>query len=144
MKIAIGNDHAGYERKEQLKNWLIENDYEVTDLGTADAESVDYPEFAHLVASVVANNDAELGILLCGSGNGVCMTANKVPGVRAALAWIPEIAEMAMRHNNANVLCLPARYTTELEMRDIVWAYLHASFEGGRHQRRVEKIELSA
>lgn len=141
MKIAIANDHAGFDRKEELKSWLKEQGYEVTDLGTPDAESVDYPDLAHRLSREVAEGAAELGFLLCGSGNGVCITANKHEGIRAALAWMPEIAELARRHNDANVLCMPARFINKNEMLDIAWAYLNARFEGGRHQRRVEKIE---
>ena len=141
MKIALANDHAGYTLKAVLKEWLRENGYEVSDLGSYSDESVDYPDFAHKLASEVAGNEGhELGLLMCGSGNGVCITANKHKNIRAALAWNPEIASLARQHNNANVLCLPARFITEPEAKEIVKAFLSAKFEGGRHERRVEKI----
>ena len=141
MKIVLANDHAGFDLKDALKMWLREDGYEVLDLGCYSAESVDYPDFAHKLAEEVAENDGkELGLLICGSGNGVCITANKHQKIRAALAWLPEIAALARQHNNANVLCLPARFITEAQAKDIVNAYLSAQFEGGRHERRVEKI----
>ena len=141
MKIVLANDHAGFDLKDALKMWLREDGYEVLDLGCNSAESVDYPDFAHKLAEEVAENDGkELGLLICGSGNGVCITANKHQKIRAALAWLPEIAALARQHNNANVLCLPARFITEAQAKDIVNAYLSAQFEGGRHERRVEKI----
>src|ERR1039458_3070140 len=140
MKIVIANDHAGYGLKSSLKQWLRESDYEVSDLGAYSEESVDYPDFAHKLAEEVSANDgSEIGLLMCGSGNGVCITANKHPKIRAALAWTPEIAALAKQHNNANVLCLPARFITETEAQEIVKAFLSAQFEGGRHERRVEK-----
>jgi len=141
MKIVLANDHAGYPLKETLKVWLRETGYEVNDLGSYSEESVDYPDFAHKLAAEVAGNEGhELGLLMCGSGNGVCITANKHKSIRAALAWTPEIASLARQHNNANVLCLPARFITEPEAKEIVNAFLSAHFEGGRHERRVEKI----
>jgi len=141
MKIALANDHAGYSLKAALKDWLREDGYEVSDLGSYSDESVDYPDFAHKLASEVAGNEGhELGLLMCGSGNGVCITANKHKSIRAALAWNPEIASLARMHNNANVLCLPARFITETEAKEIISAFLSAKFEGGRHERRVEKI----
>lgn len=141
MKIVLANDHAGFDLKDALKRWLREDGYEVLDLGCYSAQSVDYPDFAHKLAEEVAENDGkELGLLICGSGNGVCITANKHQKIRAALAWLPEIAALARQHNNANVLCLPARFITETQAKEIVNAYLSAQFEGGRHERRVEKI----
>ena len=141
MKIVLANDHAGYPLKAVLEQWLREIGYEVSDLGSYSEESVDYPDFAHKLASEVAGHEGhELGLLMCGSGNGVCITANKHKNIRAALAWTPEIASLARQHNNANVLCLPARFITEPEAKEIVNAFLSAQFEGGRHERRVEKI----
>ena len=138
--IAIGCDHAGYELKKFIKNFLNSAGYNVIDKGTNSLDSVDYPDFAHQVAEEVANNKVEFGVLICGSANGVSISANKHKDVRAAIAWIPEIAALAKQHNNANILSLPARYISESEAKSIVEAYLEADFEGGRHQRRVEKI----
>jgi ribose 5-phosphate isomerase B len=140
MKIILGNDHAGYDLKEQLKKTLREEGHEIEDVGTYSNDSVDYPDFAHKVAEKIVATEGEIGILICGSGNGVAMAANKHKGVRAALAWLPEIASLARQHNNANVLCLPARFISESLAKEIVDAYLSAEFEGGRHERRVEKI----
>lgn len=142
--ITIGSDHAGIDLKHLLKEHLRAKGYEVTDKGTHVKESVDYPDFAHAVAEVVAAREGELGIVICGSGNGVNITANKHAGVRSALAWKPEIASLARQHNNANILALPARFISEVEAQAIVDAFLDASFEGGRHQRRVDLIELGA
>ncbi len=141
MRILIGGDHAGFELKEGLKGHLIEQGVEVVDVGTGSLDSVDYPDYAHAVATGVVNGEADLGILICGSGNGVNMTANKHKGVRSALAWSPEIAALARQHNNANVLALPARFVTAREAIAISDAFLAAQFEGGRHQRRSDKIE---
>jgi ribose 5-phosphate isomerase B len=139
MKIAIANDHAGFELKNRLKSNLAAT-HQIEDLGAYSADSVDYPDFAHKLAEEVESGRAELGILICGSGNGVAMAANKHKGIRAALAWLPEIAALARQHNNANVLCIPARFVSEEEAQSILNAFLNASFEGGRHERRVEKI----
>lgn len=141
IKIAVGSDHAGFELKNDLLVHLLENGYELEDMGPDSAESVDYPDYAHKVAQSVSDGDNNLGILICGSGNGVCITANKHQGVRAALAWAPELASLARQHNNANVLCLPARFVSEETAFQIVDAYLNAQFEGGRHENRVNKIE---
>jgi ribose 5-phosphate isomerase B len=138
--IALGADHAGYEYKMLLKAHLQENGYEVIDHGTHSASSVDYPDFAHPVASDVENTTAWRGILICGSGQGVCITANKHQGVRAALAWQPNIAQLSREHNNANVLCMPARFITVAEMYQITDIFLKTDFEAGRHQQRVDKI----
>ena len=138
--IAIGADHAGFEYKEILKNFIHEIGYNSKDFGTNDSSSVDYPDFAHPVAEAVENTVQGFGILICGSANGVAITANKHQGVRAALCWNKEVAALARQHNNANVLCLPARFISEEKAKDIVDAYLNAEFEGGRHQRRVDKI----
>lgn len=142
MKIGIASDHAGYELKEFLKNHLQSKGYYLTDFGPSSDESCDYPDFAHPLATSVENKENDLGIIMCGSGNGINMTANKHQGVRSALAWLPEIASLARMHNNANVLALPARYLSFEEALAIVDAYLDAEFEGGRHERRVDKIAL--
>lgn len=142
MRIAIGSDHAGIDLKHQVKEHLKGLGHEVVDKGTHVRDSVDYPDFAHGVAASVAANDTPLGIVICGSGNGVNITANKHVGVRSALAWNEEVAGLAREHNDANVLALPARFIAgDLALR-IVDRFLGASFEGGRHARRVEKIEL--
>lgn len=141
MTIALGSDHAGFERKEALKTWLESQGYAVQDFGTHSDASVDYPDFAHPLAAAVAAGAPALGILLCGSANGVCITANKHAGVRAALAWLPEIAALGRQHNDANVVCIPARYVTDAEAAAIAGAFLGATFEGGRHQKRVAKME---
>lgn len=142
MKIAIGSDHAGYELKEKLKLYLKAKGYEVSDFGTHSADRVDYPDFAHPVAISVESESADMGILICGSGNGVNMTANKHHGIRSALCWNAEIATLARQHNNANVIALPARFISEKEAEQCVEAFLTTSFEGGRHTERVRKIEL--
>jgi ribose 5-phosphate isomerase B len=142
MHILIGSDHAGIDLKHHLKDHLKAAGYQVTDKGTHVKESVDYPDYAHAVATGVLAEAGTFGIVICGSGNGVNISANRHPGIRSALAWKPEIATLARQHNNANVLALPARFITEVEAVAIVDAFLGAQFEGGRHQRRVEKIEL--
>ncbi len=139
MKIAIGNDHAGTALKMKVINSLS-SEHEFINFGTDAEDSVDYPDFAHPVANAVERGEADLGILICGSGNGVCMTANKHKGVRAALAWNPELGALGRQHNNANVLCLPSRFITEDMALQIVEAFLSETFEGGRHERRVGKI----
>jgi len=141
LTIAIGSDHAGFELKQELCNYLSNKGYSMVDLGPNSADSVDYPDFAHKVASSVETGITQLGILICGSGNGVCITANKHHGVRAALAWAPELASLARQHNNANVICLPARFVSQETAFEIADAYLASAFEGGRHDTRVNKIE---
>lgn len=141
MRIAIGSDHAGFRLKEQLIAHLQAKGTTVLDQGTKSEESTDYPGYAHAVAQAVLAGDANLGIVICGSGNGVNITANRHKGIRSALAWLPEVATLARQHNNANVLALPARYLTEREATAIADAFLDADFEGGRHQRRVAAIE---
>jgi ribose 5-phosphate isomerase B len=139
-KIAIGADHAGFELKEKVREWLTRSGFESKDFGTYSNESADYPDFAHPVASAVEKKEFDLGILICGSGNGVAITANKHQGIRAAICWTEELASLARQHNDANVLCLPARYiSSDLAMK-IVDKFLSSSFEGGRHERRVNKI----
>lgn len=133
-------DHAGYELKEYLKNLLAKRGYSVCDFGTDSPESMDYPDTAHPLASAVENGDVDFGVSMCGSGNGITMTLNKHQGVRAALCWQPEIAALAKQHNNANILSMPARFITKEEAVAILDAYLNAEFEGGRHQRRIDKI----
>ena len=139
-KIAIGSDHAGFEYKEGFRRWLEENGFEVKDFGTYSNASADYPDFAHAVASAVEGKEFELGVLVCGSANGVAITANKHQGIRAAICWNQELAELARQHNNANIVCIPARFI-EYELGEkIVDKFMATSFEGGRHARRVDKI----
>ncbi len=140
MKISLGADHAGYEMKEAIKKHLLEMGEEVEDFGTTSSESTDYPQYGVAASRAVIDGRADRGILFCGSGQGMCMTANKVHGVRAALAWTPEIARLSRRHNDANVLCLPARFMNDQEAIDIVDEWLAAAFEGGRHERRVHEM----
>lgn len=139
--IALGSDHAGFDLKSELSKRLTQMGYVVLDQGPSSADSVDYPDYAHKVAVSVEQGESACGILICGSGNGVCITANKHNGVRAALCWEPEISALAKQHNNANVICLPARFVSQDKAFAIVDAYLGAEFEGGRHQNRVDKIE---
>lgn len=139
--LAVGCDHAGFETKEQLVKYLRELGHEVKDFGTYSTESIDYPDYARPVAQSVANGTFELGIVLCGSGNGVNITANKTKGIRSALSWIPEIASLARQHNNANICAIPARFVSIDEAKAIATAFLEAEFEGERHSNRVNKIE---
>lgn len=138
MKLSIGCDHAGFSLKEFLKSNF--NEIEWLDKGCYSTDSVDYPDFAHAVASSIESGESSMGILICGSGNGISMAANKHTGIRAAIAWKPELAALGRQHNNANILSLPARFISEHEAVEIVKAFLEASFEGGRHQNRVDKI----
>jgi ribose 5-phosphate isomerase B len=138
LKLAIGADHAGFEYKEILKEFLIH--YEVKDFGTYTTDSVDYPDFAHPVASAVENKEFDFGILVCGSAQGVSITANKHQGIRAAVCWLTEIASLARQHNNANVICIPARFVTTELAKEMVTTFLETPFEGGRHENRVNKI----
>jgi ribose 5-phosphate isomerase B len=140
--LALGCDQGGYELKEYLKIKLAESGYSVRDFGSYSADSIDYPDMAHPVASAVNNGLFPMALLICGSGNGVCMTANKYPGIRAALCWNTELAKLARLHNNANILCLPGRFITESEAFSAVMAFLTTDFEGGRHQARIDKIPL--
>ena len=139
-KIGMACDHAGYELKEYLKDLLTKRGYIVSDFGTNSPESMDYPDTAHPLASAVENGDVDFGVSMCGSGNGITMTLNKHQGVRAALCWQPEIAALAKQHNNANILSMPARFISKEEAVAILDAYMNAEFEGGRHQRRIDKI----
>jgi RpiB/LacA/LacB family sugar-phosphate isomerase len=141
MKVALASDHAGYAEKESLKPLLRDLGVEVEDLGTASVESVDYPDYARKVAEAVAQGQAQQGLLVCGSGTGMAIAANKVPGVRAAVAWSEETARLARQHNDANVLAIGARTTPTAEIPNIVRAWFGAQFEGGHHAARVEKIK---
>ncbi len=141
MKIALASDHAGFAEKERLKPLFDELGLEITDFGTVSEESVDYPDYARRVAEAVASGEAEQGVLVCGSGIGMAITANKVRGVRAAVAWSEETARLARQHNDANVLTIGARVTAEEEIPRIVRAWFNAKFDGGRHAARVEKIK---
>lgn len=139
-KIAIGGDHAGFTYKAILKQELTDLGFESIDFGPDSEASVDYPDHVHPLAKAVINGDADLGILICGSGNGVAMTANKYQEIRAALCWTPEIAKLSREHNNANILCIPARFVTEDVAKEMVKVFLETKFEGGRHLTRVNKI----
>lgn len=140
-RIPIAADHAGYELKEKLEDVLRELGYDVADLGTDSADSTDYPDFAHPLAREISEGKATRGVLLCGTGLGMSYVANRYPGVRAAVAWSPEIAELARKHNDANVLVLPSRFVSETDGREILRMFLQTEFEGGRHSRRVDKID---
>jgi len=139
--IPIGSDHAGFQLKERLVEELRSLGYQPLDLGTHSSESTDYPDFAHSVASRVEQRDASRGVLLCGSGLGMSYAANRHPGVRAAVAWTPEVAKLSREHNDANVLILPARFVSEAEGIEILKTWLDTGFAGGRHTRRIEKID---
>jgi ribose 5-phosphate isomerase B len=140
--IPIGADHAGFQLKELIRQYLLDVGYEVKDFGCFSEESIDYPDYAHPVSEMVQENEGMRGILICGSGNGINMTANKHAGIRSALCWKKEIAELARLHNNANIIALPARFISYEEAREMVEVFLTTDFEGGRHQKRVEKIAL--
>jgi ribose 5-phosphate isomerase B len=138
--VAIGADHAGYDYKSMLMDVLREQGLQVNDLGTYSSDSVDYPDFAHPVASAVESGEAAFGVLICGSANGVAITANKHQGVRAAICWQEEIAKLARQHNNANIICIPARFVSEKEAGTMLKLFIQTEFEGGRHANRVNKI----
>ena len=140
MIISIGNDHAGPDYKRAIVNWLENHGYTVNNYGTDSTDSVDYPDFGHPVATDIENKTADLGIVICGSGNGINMTVNKHKSVRAALCWTKEIAALARQHNDANILSIPARFTSIQQAVEIVQVFLETKFEGGRHQQRVDKI----
>lgn len=140
MKIAIGSDHAGFELKKEIIDYLTTKQVTVLDKGCYSAERADYPDYGHAVANAVLGKEVDLGIIMCGSGNGINMTANKHQGIRAALCWNSEISALARQHNDANVLTLPARYISKEEAFKCVDAFLTEKFEGGRHQQRIEKI----
>lgn len=140
MKIAIGNDHAGPDYKKAIVSFLEAKGIQVTNYGTDTFDSVDYPDFGHPVAIDVEENNVDFGIIICGSGNGIAMSANKHQGVRAALCWTKEISALARQHNDANVVSIPARYTSIQQAIEIVDTFLQTEFEGGRHANRVHKI----
>jgi len=141
--IAVGSDHAGFDYKEKIKEMLIAEGYSVNDFGTFSKDSVDYPDFVHPLAESVEKKETDFGILVCGSGQGVCITANKHQDIRAALCWTKDLAEMTRKHNNANILCLAERYMELTDVLEIVKTFLATEFEGGRHERRVSKIKLA-
>ena len=143
LTIAIGCDHAGVDYKDKIKTHLQESGYIVLDKGTYSTDSVDYPDYAHPVAQSVETQEANLGVLLCGSANGVCITANKHAGIRAALCWNNEVASLARQHNDANIICLPARFISVEEAIQFTDTFLQTDFEGGRHQNRVSKIDCA-
>lgn len=139
MKILIGNDHAGYSLKLSIiKN--LEDKYEFFDKGSYSDESVDYPDYASIIAKEIQSEKGDLGILICGTGNGVCMTANKFKGIRAVICWNEEIAKLAKQHNNANIICIPSRFIKVEEAMKIIESFILEKFEGGRHERRIKKI----
>lgn len=142
LVIAIGCDHAGVDHKQKLVTHLQQQGIEVIDKGTNSIESVDYPDYAHPVAYCVENHEANFGILICGSANGVCITANKHAGIRAALCWRNDVAALARQHNDANIICLPARFISIEEAIQFTDTFLSTPFEGGRHLKRVEKIDI--
>ena len=141
MKIVVGCDHAAYELKEAIKEKLIGEGHEVIDVGTDSTESVDYPKYGHAVGRLVASGEAERGIAVCGSGIGISIACNKVPGIRAALCTSVEMAEMCRRHNNANVVCMGARMISQELAFDIIDKWMTTEFEGGKHLRRINEIE---
>ncbi|MBL7728386.1 MAG: ribose 5-phosphate isomerase B [Dinghuibacter sp.] len=138
--IALGADHAGFEYKTAVAKWLTEQGFPLTDFGTYDNHSVDYPDFAHPVAESVARGETAFGILFCGSANGVAITANKHKEIRAAICWQNDIAQLARQHNDANIICIPARFVSLTQAKDMVKLFMNTAFEGGRHQNRVNKI----
>jgi ribose 5-phosphate isomerase B len=140
LPVAIGSDHAGYNYKEEIISFLDGKNVKWNDFGTHSTDSVDYPDFAHPVAEAVENGEAAFGILICGSANGVAITANKHQNIRAAICWGEELADLARKHNDANIICIPARFVRENLVEKMLEIFMHAEFEGGRHQTRVSKI----
>ncbi len=140
MKVYLASDHAGFPLKMGIIDYLKRNDIEFVDLGTYSLDSVDYPDYAHKLATALKNDSSGLGIAICGSGNGICISMNKFPHIRAALCWNEELARLARAHNNANVLCLSGWFVPVYTAHQIVKAFLETEFEGGRHQRRIDKI----
>lgn len=138
--IAIGGDHAGFEYKAALQQWLTEKGYQVKDFGTFSTDSVDYPDFAHPTAASVENGESAFGILLCGTANGVAMTANKHPQIRAAICWQNDIAKVAREHNNANIICIPARFVSLVMAQQMIELFMTTPFEAGRHLTRINKM----
>lgn len=141
MNIALGGDHAGFEYKQQIIKLLTNQGHKVNDFGPFSDDSVDYPDYVHPASAAIVSNQYDMGVFICGSGNGVAMTANKHAGIRAALCWNSELAALARQHNNANVLCLPARFVPYAMAEDMVNTFLKVEFEGGRHEQRVDKIK---
>lgn len=141
-KVGLASDHAGFELKEQVAAMLAEKGMAIQDFGTNSLTSTDYPDYAHALGRAITDGSVEYGVAICGSGQGICMTVNKHAHVRGALVWAPELAEMTRRHNNANVLCLPARYISLETAKEIVDVFFATEFEGGRHQTRIDKIDL--
>lgn len=141
--IAIGADHAGFDYKHSIIEWLSGLNLKIADKGLYQNVSVDYPDYAHPVAEMVEKGDAAFGILFCGSANGVCMTANKHQGIRAGLSWQKEVAQLIRQHNDANIICIPARFVTLAEAKEMIRIFMDTPFEGGRHQNRVDKIRCS-
>jgi len=141
MKIIIGSDHAGYEYKSDLISFLEKEGVDYEDCGCYSVDSVDYPDYAHDVSKKVLKNKGSLGVLICGSANGVAMASNKHAGIRAAICWNEKISSLAITHNNANVLCIPARFISKEEQKKILKAFMSSDFQGGRHERRVKKID---
>lgn len=140
LRIAIGSDHAGFQYKSKILKWLQDENFVTADFGTYTEESMDYPDAVHPLATAIENGEYDFGILLCGSANGVCMTANKHQGIRAGLAWNLEVVKLIRHHNDANVICLPARFISEFQALEYVQAFITTEFEGGRHATRVGKI----
>jgi len=143
MKIAIGNDHAGTPFKFHIIDYLKTKNIEVINFGTNDSNSVDYPDFVHPVVNEVIDNKVDFGILLCGTANGVAMTANKYKEIRAGICWNSNIASLVRQHNNSNILCIPARFIKKEEINNIIDVFINSDFEGGRHQKRIDKIIIS-
>ncbi len=144
LPVAIGSDHAGFEYKEDIISFLDGKSVTWKDFGTYSTDSVDYPDFAHPVSNAVESGEASFGILICGSANGVAITANKHQQIRAAVCWEQELAELARKHNNANIICIPARFVREGVVERMIEVFMHTDFEGGRHKTRVNKIACSA
>ena len=140
LPIAIGSDHAGFAYKTELIAWLEQKGLPVKDFGTYSTDSVDYPDYAHPTATSVEKGEAAFGILLCGSANGVCMTANKHQGIRAGLSFMPEVARLIRQHNDANIICIPARFVALPLAQEMIEIFMQTAFEGGRHQNRVNKM----
>lgn len=142
MKLSIGSDHAGFQLKEKVRKYLADKGHQVSDRGCFSEDRADYPDYAHAVAKDVEGGSAVFGVLICGSGNGINMAANKHQGIRSALCWMEEIAKLARQHNDANIIALPARFISEEEAYKCIDAFLAEKFEGGRHAGRVEKIKM--
>jgi ribose 5-phosphate isomerase B len=140
LPIAVGCDHAGFDYKTKIVPWLNQQGWQIHDFGTYSADSVDYPDYAHPAALSVEKGESAFGILICGTGNGVCMTANKHQGIRAGLCWATDVARLIRQHNNANIICIPARFTALAAAQDMIEAFMNTAFEGGRHQNRINKM----